>query len=82
MLEDHKKLLYPSAQDGQKKLGTTLELLKWKAQNGVSDKAFGQLLKIQKKMLPNPNELPTTTYEAKTGRLSFGIRNPEDTCMS
>jgi hypothetical protein len=49
MLEDHKKLLYPSAQDGQKKLGTTLELLKWKAQNGVSDKAFGQLLKIQKK---------------------------------
>jgi hypothetical protein len=27
MLEDHKKLLYPSAKDGQKKLGTTLELL-------------------------------------------------------
>jgi hypothetical protein len=27
MLEDHKKLLYPSAEDGQKKLGTTLELL-------------------------------------------------------
>jgi hypothetical protein len=28
MLEDHKKFLFPSAQDGQKKLGTTLELLK------------------------------------------------------
>ena len=28
MLQDHKKLLYPSAQDGQKKLDTTLELLK------------------------------------------------------
>jgi hypothetical protein len=27
MLQDHKKLLYPSAEDGQKKLGTTLELL-------------------------------------------------------
>jgi hypothetical protein len=27
MLPDHKKLLYPSAEDGQKKLGTTLELL-------------------------------------------------------
>jgi hypothetical protein len=27
MLEDHKKLLYPSAKDEQKKLGTTLELL-------------------------------------------------------
>jgi hypothetical protein len=27
MLEDHKKLLYPSAKDWQKKLGMTLELL-------------------------------------------------------
>ena len=28
MLEDHKKLLYPNYEDGQKKLGSTLELLK------------------------------------------------------
>ena len=27
MLEDHNKLLYPNCEDGQKKLGTTLELL-------------------------------------------------------
>jgi hypothetical protein len=27
MLQNYKKLLYPSAEDGQKKLGTTLELL-------------------------------------------------------
>jgi hypothetical protein len=27
MLEDHKKLLYPTCDVGQKKLGTTLELL-------------------------------------------------------
>lgn len=73
MLEDHKKLLYPSAEDGQKKLGTTLELLQWKAQNGVSDKAFGQLLKIQKKMLPKPNELPATTYEAKQVVCPLGL---------
>jgi len=52
MLEDHRKLLYPTAEDGQKKLGTTLELLQWKTKNGISDKAFGQLLKIMKKMLP------------------------------
>ena len=51
MLEDHRKLLYPSAADGQKKLGTTLELLQWKVQNGVSDKAFGQLLKIIKQKM-------------------------------
>src|SRR3954451_14626876 len=52
MLEDHNKLLYPNCEDGQKKLGTTLELLKWKAENGTSDKRFENLLKIIKKMLP------------------------------
>ena len=31
MLEDHKKLLYPTCDAGQKKLRTTLELLQWKA---------------------------------------------------
>jgi len=65
MLEDHRKLLYPTAEEGQKKLGTTLELLQWKAKNGTSDKTFGQLLKVIKKMLPKGNELPTNTYEAK-----------------
>jgi hypothetical protein len=65
MLEDHRKLLYPTAEEGQKKLGTTLELLQWKAKNSVSDKAFRNLLNLIKKMLPKPNELPTTTYEAK-----------------
>ena len=74
MLEDHKKLLYPSAEDGQKKLGKTLELLQWKAENGISDKAFGKLLKIQKKMLPKPNELPTTTYEAKKIVCPLGLQ--------
>ena len=65
MLEDHKKLLYPTCEEGQKKLGTTLELLQWKAKNGVSDKGFGELRNITKKMLLKDNELPTTTYEAK-----------------
>jgi hypothetical protein len=65
MLEDHKKLLYPAAEEGQKKLGTTLEFLQWKAKNGISDKGFGHLLAIKKKMLPKGNKLPATTYEAK-----------------
>ena len=62
MLEDHKKLLYPTCDAGQKKLGTTLELLQWKAKNGVSDKGFRELLTIAKKMLPKANKLPATTY--------------------
>ena len=62
MLEDHKKLLYQTCDAGQKKLGTTLELLQWKAKNGVSDKGFGELLKIQMKMLLKDNELTATTW--------------------
>jgi hypothetical protein len=64
-LEDHKKLLYPTCEEGQKKLGSTLELLQWKAKNGVSNKRFGELLTIAKKMLSKANKLPTTTYAAK-----------------
>jgi hypothetical protein len=65
VLEDHKKLLHPTCEEGQKKVGTTLKLLQWKAKNGVSDKGFGKLLTIAKKMLPKANELSTTTYTAK-----------------
>jgi len=65
MLEDHKKLLYPNCKEGQMKLGTTLEMLQWKAGNGVTDKGFGELLKLVKNMLPEGNELPSSTYEAK-----------------
>ena len=49
MLEDHNKLLYLGYENGLKKLGTTLELLQWKATHGVSDKGFGELLKLFKK---------------------------------
>ena len=73
MLEDHKKLLYPTCDAGQKKLGTILELLQWKAKNGVSNKGFGELLKIQKKMLSKDNELPATMYEAKQVVCPLGL---------
>ena len=36
MLADHSKLLYPNCENGQKKLGSTLELLQWKAENGIN----------------------------------------------
>ncbi|XP_015639131.2 uncharacterized protein [Oryza sativa Japonica Group] len=65
MLEDHRTSLYPGCEQGHKKLDTTLELLQWKAKNGVSDKAFGDLLKLIKNILPGGNKLPETTYEAK-----------------
>nr|ABA99466.1 transposon protein, putative, CACTA, En/Spm sub-class [Oryza sativa Japonica Group] len=65
MLEDHRTSLYPGCEQGHKKLDTTLEFLQWKAKNGVSDKAFGDLLKLVKNILPGGNKLPETTYEAK-----------------
>jgi len=65
MLEDHKKLLYPNCKQRLKKLGTTLEKLQWKAANDVTDKGFEELLGIVNNMLPERNELPSTTYEAK-----------------
>ena len=52
MLENHKKKLYPTCEDGNTKLGTTLELLQWKAETGLSHKGFEKLLKIMKKKLP------------------------------
>ena len=59
MLEDHPKLLYPGCEDGLKKLGTTLELLQWKMTNSVSNKGFGELLKlVEKCFLSTTNCLP------------------------
>ena len=65
MLEDYRTLLYPYCKQGQNKLGTTLELLQWKASNSLSDKGFEELLKLIKNLLPEGNTLPETTYEAK-----------------
>ena len=81
MLKDHKKLLYPNCEDGSTKLGTTLELLQWKAENGLSDKGFEKLLKIMKKKLPKDNELPADYVRSKEGCLPSRIRGAEDTCM-
>ena len=60
-------------EDGQKKLGTTLELLKWKAETGVTDSSFAKLLVLMKKLLPRNNELPTSTYEAKKLLCPLGL---------
>jgi hypothetical protein len=73
MIEDHRKLLYPNCKQGHKKLGTTLEMLQWKAKFGVSNKAFEGMLIIVKDKLPENNELPSTTYEAKQTVCPLGL---------
>ena len=52
MLEDYRTLLYPYCKQDQTKLGMILELLQWKASNGLSDKGFEELLKFIKKPTP------------------------------
>ena len=73
MLKDHKTLLYPTCEDGHKKLGTTLDLLQWKAENGVTDSAFSKLLVKMKNLLPRNNELPDSTYQAKKVVCPLGL---------
>ena len=73
MLEDHKKGLYPNCKDGNTKLGTTLELLQWKAENGVPNKEFEKLLKILKNKLPKDKEFPDSTYGAKKVVCPLGL---------
>jgi hypothetical protein len=73
MIEDHRKLFYLDCKQGHKKLGTTLEMLQWKAKYGVSDKAFEGMLKILKDKLPENNELLSTTYEVKQTVFPLGL---------
>jgi hypothetical protein len=70
---DHKKLLYRDCKQGHKKLGSTLELLQWKAANGVIDKGFEKLLGIVKNMLPEGNKLPSSIYEVKKVVCPLGL---------
>jgi hypothetical protein len=73
MLEDHKTSLYPKCENGLKHLGSILELLKWKAEEGLSNSGFEKLLKMMKNMLPKDNKLPFSTYEAKKVVFPLGL---------
>jgi hypothetical protein len=48
-------------------------MLQWKAKYDVSDKVFEGMLKIVKDKLPENNELPSTTYEAKQTVCPLGL---------
>ncbi len=73
MLADHRTALYPGCEKGYKKLSTILEFLQWKDKTDVSDKAFGEILKLVKNILPEGNELPKSTYEAKKTVCPLGL---------
>jgi hypothetical protein len=71
--DNEKTKMYLDCKQGHKKLGTTLEMLQWKAKYDVSGKVFEGMLKIVKDKLPENNELPSTTYEAKQTVCPLGL---------
>ncbi|XP_031116564.1 uncharacterized protein LOC116020223 [Ipomoea triloba] len=64
LLKDSKLPLWPGCSK-YTRLSAVLKLFNLKAGNGWSDKSFTALLEILKGMLPDDNELPKSTYDAK-----------------
>jgi hypothetical protein len=74
-----KELFYDEAKGCGKDftlLRTVLELLRLKARNNWFDSSFNDLLVLLKELLPKPNSMPTSTYEAKKliCPLSLGVQ--------
>jgi hypothetical protein len=65
LVEDSTKPLYPGCDPDDTRLSFTLEMLKLKATHNWSDKSFNKTLVYLSNVFPIPNELPTSTYEAK-----------------
>jgi hypothetical protein len=68
MLDKASRDLYEECKECDKEhtmLLMMLELIKLKATCGWSDTSFSALLKLLSKVLPKPNGLPNSTYQAK-----------------
>ncbi|XP_058077117.1 uncharacterized protein LOC131225557 [Magnolia sinica] len=73
LMEDAKQPLYPSCKPEHTKLSVTVELLSMKARFRWSDNSFTELLNLLKKILPNENSLPNSTYNAMSLISSLGM---------
>src|SRR5579883_1994389 len=71
MRKDAKVPLYPGCKVS--KLEADLMLLDLKSSHGLSDQGFEDMLYVLQKLLPSPNELPRTTYEAKQMVCPLGL---------
>jgi len=57
--------LYPGCKEKYTKLFTSLKLLQLKATHHITDRGFKALLDLLRDMLPQGNEIPKNTNEAK-----------------
>jgi len=74
LLKDMKTPLYPGSNERYTKLSASLKLLQLKAKNHWTDKGFRELLEVLMDMLPEGNEIPRTTYEAKKIVCPMGLK--------
>ena len=65
LVTDSTRPLYPGCAAEDTRLSFTLAMLKLKATHNWSDKSFTKTLTYLASVFPKPNELPTSTYEAK-----------------
>ena len=72
LLENAKKPLYKGCTK-YTKLSATVKLFNIKAKSGWSDKSFSDVLALFFDMLPEDNELPLSTIEAKRILSTFGM---------
>jgi ferredoxin-like protein FixX len=71
LFQDAEKPLYTGSKFN--KLDVVLKLFKLKSNNGWSDKSFTKLLVLLHDMLPEDNELPISTYQAKKMMCPMGL---------
>ncbi|XP_071713721.1 uncharacterized protein [Rutidosis leptorrhynchoides] len=69
---DAEKPLYTGCMNFSK-LSAVIQLVNLKSNNGWSDTSFTSLLELLNKMLPEGNELPVSTYQAKKLMCPMGL---------
>ncbi|KAH7837023.1 hypothetical protein Vadar_008640 [Vaccinium darrowii] len=72
LIDDAEKPLFPGCKK-YSKLSTLVRMFKFKANIGLSDKAFTEMLTMFGDMLPDCNELPPSFYEAKKTMTALGM---------
>ncbi|KAL0551889.1 hypothetical protein IC582_010979 [Cucumis melo] len=86
LLNDAEKPLYEGCKKFTK-LSTLVKLYNLKVRHGWSNISFSELLKALKDILPSPNDLPTSMYEAKKMLGALGMEYekihacPNDCCL-
>ncbi|XP_022155369.1 uncharacterized protein LOC111022513 [Momordica charantia] len=73
LLGDAKKPLYPNCKNFTK-ISALLKLYNLKAKFGWSDRSFTELLALVRDMLPSPNEIPNSMYQAKKTLCILGMK--------